>query len=63
MDQCLVVNDLVCNAKKIYFSSVIVDSHGNQQVLFQGINILLHKKVELHYPSACSDTDLADQFN
>lgn len=63
MDQCRVVNDLVRNAKEIYFSSVIEDNHGNQRILFQAINSLLHKKAELHYPSTCSDTYLADQFN
>ena len=49
--------------REIYFSSVIEDNHGNQRVLFQAINSLLHKKAELRYPSTCSDTDLADQFN
>lgn len=63
VDQCRVVNDLVRNAKEIYFSSVIEDNHGNQRVPFQAINSLLHKKAELHYPSTCSDTNLADQFN
>ena len=56
VDQCHVANNLVHNAKEIYFSSVIEDNHGNQRVLFQAINSLLHKKAELHYPSTCSDT-------
>ena len=63
MDQCRVVNDLARNAKEIYFSSVIEGNHGNQRVLFQAINSLLHKKAELFYPSARSFADLADQFN
>ena len=52
VDQFRVVNDLVRDAKEIYFSSVIEDNHGNQRVLFQDINSLLHKKAELHYPAA-----------
>jgi len=48
---------------KDFFSSVIEDNHGNQRVLFQAINSLLHKKAELHYPAASSDTNLVDQFN
>lgn len=63
VDQCRVVNDLVRDAKEVYFSSVIEDNHGNQQVLFQAINSLLHKKAELRYPAASSDADLANQFN
>jgi len=63
VDQCRVVIDLVRDAKEIYFSSVIEDNHENQRVLFQAINCLLHKKAELHYSAACSDADLADQFN
>ena len=63
MDQCRVVNDLVSNAKEIYFFSVIEDNHGNQRVLFQAIISLLHKKADLPYPSTCSDSTLADQFN
>ena len=63
VDQCRVVNDLVSNAKEIYFFSVIEDNHGNQRVLFQAIISLLHKKADLPYPSTCSDSTLADQFN
>ena len=63
MDQCRVVNDLVRDAEEVYFSSVIEDNRGNQRILFQAMNSLLHKKAELRYPAASSDADLANQFN
>lgn len=34
VDQCRVVNDLIRDAKEVYFSSVIEDNHGNQRVYF-----------------------------
>ena len=34
-EQCLVVNDMVKNAKEYYFPSVIKCNKGNQQTLFR----------------------------
>ena len=63
VDHCCMVNDFVRNAKEICFSSVIENNHGNKQVYFQIINNPLLKRTEPLHPTACSDADLADQFN
>ena len=50
-DHCRVVNELIRNAKEVYYSSIIDNSHGNQQMFFQAINNLLYRKPLVRHPS------------
>lgn len=62
-EQCRVVYDLIRNTKEAYYSLIIEAYHGNQQMLFQVINTLLHRKPLVLYPSASPDFALAKRRN
>ena len=62
IDQCNVVSNLISNAKLEYYSGLIEDHRGDQRILFQTVDKLLHKRAEPMYPHSSSDVDLAKRF-
>ena len=62
IDQCNVVSNLISNAKLEYYSGLIEDHRGDQRILFQTVDKLLHKRAEPMYPHSSSDVDLAERF-
>ena len=60
--QCIVVNNLVKEAKENYYSSIIDENMGNQRVLFRCVDALLNRKSVPRYPSSSSDSALAESF-
>ena len=62
MAQCNVVSNLTSNAKVDHNLGLIEDHQGNQRILFQTVEKLLHKRGELSYPHSSSDVDLAERL-
>ena len=60
--QCGIVNDMIRDAKSIYYSSIIAENKGNQKVLFQTIDQLLQRKQEPRFPTSTSSEHLANEF-
>ena len=60
--QCRTVNDMIRDAKSIYYSSIIAENKGNQKVLFQTIDQLLQRKQEPRFPASTSSDQLANEF-
>jgi len=60
--QCVVVNDLVKDAKEKHFAAIIESNKGNQKVLFSCIDKLLNRKPTVLYPHSSSDEALAKSF-
>ena len=61
--QCEVVNRMLHTAKEHYYSTIISDNANDQRVLFQTVAKLLEKNSDRRYPSANSDSELADAFS
>ena len=56
------VSNLISNAKVDYYSGLIEDHRGDQRILFQTVDKLLHKRAEPSCPPSSSDVDLAERF-
>ena len=50
-------------AKEHYYSTIIRDNTNDQRVLFQTVAKLLERNSDKRYPSANSDSELADAFS
>jgi len=57
--QCGIVNDMIRDAKSIYYSSIIAENKGNQKVLFQTID---QRKQEPCFPTSTLSKQLANEF-
>ena len=62
IEQCSVVNTMLCKAKEFYYTSVIQDNAHDTRLLFRSINKLMQRQTEKHYPSADNDQQLAIAF-
>ena len=60
--QCGIVNDMISDAKSIYYSSIIAENKGNQKVLFKTIDQLLQRKQEPRFPTSTSSEQLFNEF-
>ena len=60
--QCGIVNDMISDAKSIYYSSIIAENKGNQKVLFKTIDQLLQRKQEPCFPTSTSSEQLVNEF-
>ena len=60
--QCGIVNDMMRDAKSIYYSSIIAENKGNQKVRFLTIDELLQWKQETRFPTSTTSQQLADEF-
>ena len=58
-----VVNRTLHTAKEHYYSTIIRDNANDQRVLFQTVAKLLEKNSDRRYPSANSDSELANAFS
>ena len=61
-EQCKLVSSMIKDAKTNYYSNIINENKGNQKVLFNTIDNLLHRNVEKRYPTALSANELANTF-
>ena len=61
-EQCKLVSSMIKDAKTNYYSNIINENRGNQKVLFNTIDKLLHRNVEKRYPTALSANELANTF-
>ena len=61
-EQCKLVSSMIKDAKTNYYSNIINENKGNQKVLFNTIDKLLHRNVEKRYPTASSANELANTF-
>ena len=61
--QCGIVNDMISDAKSIYYFSIIAENKGNQKVLFKTIDQLLQRKQEPRFPTSTSSEQLVDEFS
>ena len=62
IDQCRVVNSLICSSKRTYYTKLISDSQTDYKLLFKTIDSLLHRKCDIPYPPCNSPSDLANKF-
>ena len=60
--QCGIVNNMISDAKSIYYSSIIAENKGNQKVLFKTIDQLLQRKQEPRFPTSTSSEQLVNEF-
>jgi len=61
-ERCKVVSSLIKKVKENYYSNIIQENKGNQKILFNTINRLLHRNTEKCYPTAPSSEVLANRF-
>ena len=62
IDQCRVVNNLLCSSKKSYYTSLINDNQSDYKLLFKAIDNLLHRNCDTPYPPSNSLSELANKF-
>jgi ribosome biogenesis protein Nip4 len=61
-EQCKLVNSMIKTVKTNYYSNIIIANKGDQKVLFNTIDNLLHRNVVKNYPKASSAQELANTF-
>ena len=62
LEKCKHVNQMIHESKSNFYSSVISENKGNQRILFQTIDKLLHRKNDVVLPTSSSDEHLAERF-
>ena len=62
LEQCNVVNALLCKVKGQHHSAVIQDNVHDSKLLFRTVDKLFQKEVEKRYPSTNSDQELVNAF-
>ena len=62
LEKCKHVNQMIHESKSNFYSSVISENKGNQRILFQTIDKLLHRKNDVVLPTSSSDKHLAERF-
>ena len=62
VDQCQIGNKILKDGKASYYSSIISENALDPKILLNAVDKLLHHKVEKHYPTASSTTQLANNF-
>ena len=62
LEKCKHANQMIHESKSNFYSSVISENKGNQRILFQTIDKLLHRKNDVVLPTSLSDEHLAERF-
>ena len=62
LEKCKHVSQMIHESKSNFYSSVISENKGNQRILFQTIDKLLHHKNDVVLPTSSSDEHLAERF-
>ena len=63
LEKCRHVNQMIHESKSNFYSSVISENKGNQRILFQTVDKLLHRKNDIVLPTSSSDEHLAERFS
>ena len=62
-DQCILVRNMVKNAKQSYYSSIISENALDQKALFNTVDRLLYHRTDRQYPSCESSLELCNNFS
>ena len=62
-DQCVLVRNMVKNAKQSYYSSIISENASDQKALFNTVDRLLYRRTDRQYPSCESSLELCNNFS